>query len=417
MLTSLEALPEQHIPKASSPELADIFRYHGQAYRQTHSLPLSHFKVMNAIELCRTEYMGGHLHLCSSCGYEHSFYNSCGNRHCPKCQTLAKVRWLEARKTELLPVPYFHNVFTLPHHLNLLAQYNKKLVYNLLFHCASQTLLEFGSNPKNGLSGKIGFMAILHSWDQKLAQHIHLHCIIPQGALSHYNKHWIHATHPDFLFSVKALSKVFRAKFIDHLQKLYTQEKLIFPASSPPQTNHLFHLLIDHLWSSDWVVYSKKPFAGPEKVLDYLGRYTHRVAISNNRIKKLENGNITFSYRDRRNGDTLKEMTLKSEEFIRRFLLHILPGSYTRIRYFGFLTNRSRRKNLSRCRYLLGLSHELPQLPQQTSSELLNHLIGKDITKCPRCKTQTLTIIPLSPRPFTITTNSGLIKPKFIDTS
>lgn len=418
IIPSAQTVAEQTAAKSSPAELAEIFRRYGPAYRQAHSLPLSQLKVMQAIVLCRTEYLGGHLQVCNLCGYEHPVYNSCGNRHCPKCQALAKARWLEARKAELLPVPYFHTVFTLPHQLNSLARYNKRLIYDLLFRCASQTLLKFGNNPHNGLGGKIGFTAILHTWDQKLNEHLHLHYIIPAGALSYDNRRWIHPGRPDFLFPVRALSKVFQGKFIDHLQKLYAQSKLIFPGQCAELgTENKFCLLVEQLWKTNWVTYSKKPFAGPEQVLDYLGRYTHRVAISNNRIRKLENGFVTFTYRDRRDGNRPKEMTLKVEEFIRRFLLHVLPNSYTRIRHFGFLSNRYRWKNLSRCRQLLGLPTEVPKPPEQSIEELMKQLSGKDLTMCPRCKIGTLVSILLLPRPFTLNINSEPLQPELIDTS
>jgi hypothetical protein len=285
----------------------------------------------------------------------------------------------------------------------------------MLFTSVAQTLLAFGKNPENGLGGKIGFMAVLHTWDQKLLEHLHLHCIIPAGALSSDEQHWIHAPHSEFLFPVKALSKVFQGKFITSLEKAFANRELIFAGQSEEfRTKKTFQVLINELWKTDWVVYSKKPFAGPEQVLDYLGRYTHKIAISNNRIKKIENGNVTFTYRDRCNGNQLKEMTLPAEEFIRRFLLHILPNSYIRIRHYGFLTNRDRKKNVFLCRELLGLSRELPVIPKQSFEELMLQLTGRDIRKCPRCKTGDLIAHRVIPRTFV---NNGFGKPKFIDTS
>ena len=328
------------LEKAHKLELADIFREFGNAYKRAHPMSLVQQKVMHAVEVCRTSYLGGHMKVCNSCGYEHPVYNSCGNRHCPKCQNLSKVRWIKKREEELLPVNYFHNVFTLPHDLNALARSNKKTFYNILFRSVSETLLEFG---ENGLGGKVGFLAILHTWDQKLAEHIHLHCIIPAGAVSGDRKRWTVSPHPDFLFSVKALSAVFKGKFLSYLKEAYTDGKLIFAGKSVQfESKEGFSALIDGLYKDDWVVYSKKPFAGPKKVLDYLGRYTHRIAISNERIKHVRDGKVTFTYRDRKGGNRLKESTLSASEFIRRFLSHVLPGSYTRIRHFGFLSNRSR---------------------------------------------------------------------------
>ena len=253
-------------------ELADIFIEFGNAYRRSHSMPLSHIKVMHAVEVCRTSYLGGHMKVCNLCGYEHPTYNSCGNRHCPKCQSLAKLRWVKKREEELLPVAYFHSVFTLPHDLNVIARPNKKIIYDILFRSVSETLLEFGEGQ---LGGKVGFLAILHTWDQKLAEHIHLHCIIPAGALSGDRKRWISSSNDDFLFSVKALSKVFRGKFLCYLRKAYTKGELTFAGKSTEyESREGFKSLIDRLYRRDWVVYSKKPFAGPQKVLDYLGRYT-----------------------------------------------------------------------------------------------------------------------------------------------
>jgi hypothetical protein len=261
---------------------------------------------------------------CSSCGYEHPVYNSCGNRHCPKCQSLAKFRWVKKRQEELLPVAYFHECFTLPHDLNGLAATNKKVIYDILFRSVSETLLEFGQSQ---FGGKIGFTATLHTWDHKLAQHIHLHCVIPAGALSSDKKRWIGAESDNFLFSVKALSKVFRGKFLCYLKKAYEKKDLVFSGRSISyETGEGFKALIDALYSKEWVVYSKRPFAGPEKVLDYLGRYVFRTAISNERIKAVGSGKVTFAYRDRRDGNIKKEATLSADEFIRWFLLHFLPG-------------------------------------------------------------------------------------------
>jgi hypothetical protein len=356
-------------------------------------MPLSHLKVMHDIMACRTACLGGHLEKCDTCSTERNAYNSCRNRHCPKCQALTKARWLEARKAELLPVLYFHTVFTLPHELNPIALCNKRVVFNLLFKSVSETLLTFGKNPENGLGGKLGFTAILHTWDQKLLDHLHLHCVVPAGVLSSNGTRWIPARE-NYLFSVRALSKVFRGKFIAFLEKAFARDKLIFPG----QTEHLgtpegFSYLIQQLWKKDWVVYSKKPFAGPEQVLDYLGRYTHRIAISNHRILTAEHGNVTFQYRDRKDNNTLKETTLEADEFIRRFLLHVLPKRFMRIRHFGFIANRSKKKTLSRCRQLLGLSPQLPEPAEKTTRELMLELTGIDVDKCPFCKKGSMKVI------------------------
>jgi hypothetical protein len=257
------------------PELADIFRSYGESYRRTHFLSPSHLKVMRAVEVCRTAEMGGHLKQCDTCGFEHPTYNSCRNRHCPKCQSLAKAKWLNKQSSELLPVGYFHLVFTLPHLLNGLILGHKKIFFSLLFKAVSETLLEFG---RTRLKGTVGIIAVLHTWDQKLQDHFHLHCLIPAGALSVDHSRWIGAR-PNFLFPVEALSRVFRGKFLALLKQAFNQGKI------PPASQEL-----KELRKKNWVVYAKKPFGSPQTVLDYLGRYTHRVALSNNRILAIENG-------------------------------------------------------------------------------------------------------------------------------
>lgn len=391
--------------KASSPkeallnkpkwEIADIFRLHSKQYRDSHSLPLSHLKVMHSIEVCRTAYLGGHVEKCDSCEYERHAYNSCRNRHCPKCQTLTKAKWLEARKSEILPVGYFHTVFTLPHEINPVALCNQKIIFDMLFKAVPETLLEFG---RNNLGGNIGFLAILHTWDQTLLDHIHLHCMIAGGALSSDKTAWIPARE-NYLFSVKALSQVFRGKFLDYLKQVFTTGELVFAGKTSPLADEKeFLQFIKMLKQKDWVVYCKKPFAGPEHVLDYIGRYTHRVAISNNRIVNVENSMVTFTYRDRKNADVRKTMTLKAEEFIRRFLLHVLPQGFVRIRHFGFLANRYKKENIQKCRELIDDSQQSRECPDKTTQELMLELTGIDITVCPCCKEGTMRVIEvLSP--------------------
>jgi hypothetical protein len=395
-------------------ELADIFREFGDNYRKSHRMPLSHKKVMHAVEVCRTSYLGGHMKVCSFCGYEHPTYNSCGNRHCPKCQSLAKLRWVKKREEELLPVDYFHNVFTLPHELNALARSNKKIIYGILFKSVSEALLQFGENE---LGGKIGFIATLHTWDQKLLEHIHLHCIISAGALSPDGGRWISSPNKDYLFSVKALSRVFRGKFLDYLKMAYSQGKLAFAGKSLEyESKEGFKALIDELYKEDWVVYSKKPFAGPEIVLDYLGRYTFRIAISNNRIRGVKDGKVTFTYRDRKEGNQKKEATLEAGEFIRRFLAHVLPGSFTRIRHFGFLCNRNRKENIACLKKLLGVYGKTCESSEKSLEELMLELTGSDISKCPRCRVGTMTCHHLIPR-FSVWMDRNFCEPEIVDTS
>jgi hypothetical protein len=277
--------------------------------------------------------------------------------------------------------------------LNPVALCNQKVIFDILFRSVSETLLQFGRNPKNNLVGKLGFLAILHTWDQTLLDHIHLHCVIAGGALSFDTNRWIPAR-ADYLFNVKALSIVFREKFIDYLESAFESGELIFPGKTASLgIRKGFSRLIDDLRKNRWVVYSKKPFAGAEQVLDYIGRYTHRVAVSNNRIINVENGKVTFTYRDRRKGDKLKKMTLKAEEFIRRFLLHVLPDRYVRIRHFGFLANRYRKNNIRYCRKLMGHSTELPERVEKTTQELMLELTGIDITRCPCCKKGNMIIV------------------------
>ena len=367
-------------------EVADIFRLHGEAYRRAHRLPPLHREVMSAIERCRTAALGGHVERCDACGFERIAYNSCRNRHCPKCQTMAKARWLEARQAELLPVRYFHVVFTLPHELNALALHNKKCVYDLLFRAAADTLKEFGRDPKH-LGGKIGFTAILHTWDQRLRYHVHLHCVVPGGALSPDSTRWVRAR-DNYLFPVRALSRVFRGKFINGLQASAANSQLSFPSGHRVQRS-----LVHRLWSDDWVVYCKSPFADPHKVLDYLGRYTHRVAISNHRIVAVKDGRVAFRYRDRRDGDKRKLCTLPAGEFIRRFLLHVLPKGLKRIRHYGFLASAAKARDLPLCRQFLGLPAQIPEQTDKGVEELMLELTGIDLTTCPRCKQGTMRFV------------------------
>jgi len=387
-------VPPAHLHEAAGVrprwEVADIFRADGVAYRKAHSLPRSHLKVMRAIERCRTVSLGGHIQQCDSCSYQRQAYNSCRNRHCPKCGSLDKARWLEDRKAELLPVGYFHLVFTLPHELNPLALSNKKVVCDILFKAVSQTLLEFA---RTHLGGLLGFICVLHTWDQTLRDHFHLHCLIPAGALSFDHSHWIPAR-VGFLFPVRALSLVFRGKFLDLLQRACTKDQLRYVGRCATlEQPKAFHQFTRSLAAKKWVVYAKRPFSVPDKVLDYLGRYTHRVAISNNRILSLDQGFVTFSYRDRRNANRLRSMTLESDEFIRRFLLHVLPDGFMRVRHFGFLANRSKKQNLAQCRELLGIGPLPNRIPKKSAREVMLDVTGFDLKLCPMCRVGTLIVI------------------------
>jgi hypothetical protein len=378
-------LPRDHRRTAGEarPELADIFGSYGESYRKAHFLSASQRKVMRAVSVCRTQELGGHLKQCDTCGFEHPTYNSCRNRHCPKCQSLAKAKWLQKQTAELLPVGYFHLVFTLPHEFNRLILAHKKIVLALLFKAVSETLLEFGQRR---FGGQIGFITVLHTWDQILKDHFHLHCLVPAGALSFDHSRWI-AARKNFLFPVTALSRVFRGKFLALLHQACDKGKI------PAAGNE-----IKASRRKNWVVYAKKPFGSPHTVLDYLGRYTHRVALSNDRILEVQNSRVTLSYRDRKDGDRKKTMTLEAHEFIRRFLLHVLPDGFMRIRHFGFLANRSKKHALTQCRKLLKLDRALPQIPKQSAKDLLRELTGVDLSRCPCCQKGTLIVVADLPR-------------------
>jgi hypothetical protein len=340
--------------------------------------------VIRAVTVCRTEELGGHLYRCDACGFERPPYNSCRNRHCPKCQSLAKARWLEKQTAELLPVGYFHLVFTLPHELNRLILANKKIVLSLLFKAVSETLLDFA---RSRLGGTLGIIAVLHTWDQTLNDHFHLHCLLPAGALSLDQSRWI-AARNNFLFPVKALSRVFRGKFLDLLGRARRRGKIMG-----------IHSDINASHRKQWVVYAKKPFGSPQTVLDYLGRYTHRVALSNDRILKVENGEVTLNYRDRRDEDRKKSMPLDAHEFIRRFLLHVLPDGFMRIRHYGFLANRTKKHSLPQCRKLLGLNPSLPEIPKRSAQDLVRELTGIDLSRCPSCQLGKMIVVgELPPR-------------------
>ena len=364
-------------------ELADIVRAHGDGYRRTRRLATVQHRALRAIAACRTAVLGGHRETCDHCGATRLTYNSCRNRHCPKCQTLTKERWLAARKADLLPIPYFHVVFTLPHDLNALAQGNPRVIYTLLFRAAADTLLTFGRDPRH-LGGTIGITAILHTWGQTLAQHLHLHCLVTGGALAANGSQWI-TGQSSFLFPVRALSIVFRAKYLDGLQRAHDAGQLTFAGG----TAHLagrgaFAAFVGQLRALDWIVYAKRPFAGPEQVLDYLGRYTHRIALSNDRLVDHRDGCVRFRWKDYADHDRLKVLTLDADEFLRRFLLHVVPRGFMRIRHFGLLANRTRRATLTRCRDLLGQPPPA-DAPPESAAVLLLRLTGVDLARCPVC--------------------------------
>ncbi len=366
-------------------EVADIFRAHGAAYRHAHGLSRAQRRAMQAIETCRTAALGGHRETCDTCGAERLAYNSCRNRHCPKCQTLAKERWLAARRAELLPIDYFHVVFTLPHTLNPLAQGNPRVIYTLLFRAVAATLTTFARDPRQ-LGGDLGGTAILHTWGQNLSQHLHLHCVVTGGALTQDGARWI-AAPPGFLFPVRALAQVFRGKYLDALQRAFAAGQLVFAGSiATLAESGAFAAWLQELRQHAWVVYAKRPLAGPTQVLEYLGRYTHRVAISNDRLLSHTDGLVRFRWKDYADDHRVKVMALEAEEFIRRFLLHVVPGGFVRIRHFGFLANRTRRAKLARCRALLVPSPAPAAAASESVAALMLRLTGIDIERCPLCQ-------------------------------
>ena len=375
-----------------NPEVADVFRFYGKKHQSTYPVSYEQKKVMRHIQVCRTAVLGGHIEQCNHCGLERNAYNSCRDRHCPKCQTLVKEEWLNDRRAEVLPCGYFHLVFTLPHQLNPLILCNKRVTLNLLFAAVNQTLQTFAKDPTWHLPGKLGFIAVLHTWSQTLMDHFHLHCLIPAGVLSFTKDSWIPA-HESFLFRVTSLAKEFKKRYLDYLATAYRKDHLVFPGNTQRlESPQEFAQLLASLLETSWITYAKRPFAGPEQVLDYLGRYTHRVAITNNRILSIDNGTVTFSYRDRHDNNKIKPISLAADEFIRRFLLHVLPRGFMKIRYFGFLAHINKKKAVALIRNLLGVTTN-PEKTKETIPQMMLRLTGKDITCCPRCKKGTMTII------------------------
>jgi hypothetical protein len=369
-------------------ELAGIFRQYGETYRKAHKLPLEQLRVMRAIEVCRTASLGGHVEKCGQCDYTQISYNSCRNRHCPKCQNAERAKWLVDRKAELLPVEYFHVVFTIPEEMARIAFYNKEVVYGILFKTASETLLTIARDPEH-LGAEIGFFAVLHTWGQNLLHHPHVHCVVPGGGLSPDYDCWI-GCKPGFFLPVEVLSRLFRRLFLDALEDAFYEGKLYFSGETEFLQDAIAfaECLVSHE-NREWVVYAKAPFGGPQQALEYLSRYTHRVAISNNRLLAVDNGEVTFQWKEYRSKHKQKSrvMTLASDEFIRRFLIHTLPPRLQRIRHFGFLANRHRKEKLALCRKLLtGSVTEL--LPEPTQCLiLLAALTVQPPARCPKCQT------------------------------
>jgi Putative transposase/Transposase zinc-binding domain len=380
----------------SGPEVADIFRNYGEAYRAQHdtSLCVAQRRVMTAIELCRTAALGGHVEACDQCGHQRIAFNSCRDRHCPRCQSLARAQWLEDRRAELLDTEYFHVVFTLPGAIAAIAYHNKALVYGLLFRAAAETLRTIAADPKY-LGAEIGFFAVLHTWGQNLLHHPHLHCVVAGGGLSADGDRWI-ACRPRFFLPVRVLSRLFRRLFLQHLEKAFAAGQLqFFSALEPLSDRDAFLRTLAPLRKAEWVVFAKPPFAGPRQVLDYVARYTHRVAISNNRLIDIEDGSVRFRWKDYRHGNRQKVMTVSADEFIRRFLLHVLPEGFHRIRYYGFLGNRHRAQKLAHCRDLLGMPVAEPSVDasEKDYRDRYENLTGHSLRKCPSCHQGQMIII------------------------
>ena len=374
--------------RARGLELADIFRHAGPAYRQEHGDALSRGQrcVMSAIERCRTAALGGHVEQCDACGHQRIAFNSCRHRHCPKCQSLVRAQWLEDRRADLIPVEYFHVVFTVPEVIAAIAYQNKAVVYGLLFHATAETLRTIAADPKH-LGVEIGCIALLHTWGQNLQHHPHLHCVVPGGGLSPDGEHWI-SCRPGFFLPVRVLSRLFRRLFLEQLQRAFDAGNLHFfthlEALSAPAA---FARYLAPARQVEWVVYAKPPFGGPQQVLEYLGRYTHRVAISNHRLIDFADGDVSFRWKDYRHESRQKVMHLEASEFIRRFLLHVLPNGLQRIRHYGFLANRHRVTKLARCRELIAAPAPI-KAPSGAPIDYRDRyllLTGQSLRDCPQC--------------------------------
>jgi hypothetical protein len=366
-------------------EIAHILHKHMGHYQNQYRLWAEHKKIVTDLLNCRTARLGGHMDRCDNCGSVRIIYHSCRNRHCPKCQHMPRERWLQKRKEEILPLNYFHVVFTLPHELNTIILNNKNVMLNCLFAAASKTLLTFGQNK---LNGTLGFLAILHTWDQKLNAHFHLHCLVAGGVVTKNDKRFIPCS-GDYLFNQKALSLVFRAKFIQHMGLACQSKKISLPADA-------YKRLKTTLFTKTWVVSVRDPVRRPQQVLEYLARYTHRVAIANSRIKLLKDGMVTFTAKDRKKNRTAS-VTISAVEFIRRFLLHSLPKGFVRIRHYGFLANRNRSANLKAIRSLLKLPAQLTKI-KASLEQMMLQLTGTDITTCPCCNKGKMQLLVELPR-------------------
>jgi Putative transposase/Transposase zinc-binding domain len=376
-------------------EVADIFRHFGPTFRDRHGAALSgaRRRAMIAIESCRTAALGGHVERCGECGHQRIAYDSCRNRNCPKCQGLARAQWIADRQAELLDVPYFHVVFTVATQIEVIAFQNQAVVYNILFRAAAETLCTIAADPEH-LGAEIGFLGVLHTWGQNLMHHPHAHFLVPGGGIGPDGDHWV-ACRPGFFLPVRVLSQTFRGKFLQYLGKAFSAGQLNFFS----EHRHLhepaaFRRYLAPVWNTAWVVYAKRPFAGPGQVLDYVGRDTHRVAISNSRLVSMTDSKVQFRWKDYRDGKRQKIMTLDAEEFIRRFLIHVLPDRFHRIRYFGFLGNCHRTRKLRHCRQLIGMvSPDAPAEPPADYRDRYEALTGHSLRQCPHRHTGIMVVI------------------------
>jgi Putative transposase/Transposase zinc-binding domain len=371
-------------------------------------------KVLAALAACRTAAMGGHLHRCTACQTQTPLYNSCGNRHCPKCQAGDRAAWLEARRGELLPVEYFHVVFTVPHELAPLAAAHPALFYSLLFRAVRETLLQVAATPRH-LGAQIGGLMVLHTWGQTLELHPHVHVIVPGGGLSPDGQRWI-SCKPGFFLPVRVLSRLLRGKLLAFLKQAYDRQELswtggLAPLADPQQ----FARFLSPLYQKEWAVYAKPPHNGPEQALKYLARYTYRVAISNERIESLDDGQVTFRYKAYAHGHRLRRMTLTAQEFLRRFLQHVLPRGFVRIRSFGLLANREREEQLARCRQLLQVAEM--QSPASSAEEADHSGAEAEVTRCPFCGQGTLQLVARTPRPRQSELVASTYQPALFDSS
>jgi hypothetical protein len=383
-------------------EVADVFRHFGPGFRDQHGAALSaaRRRAMTAIENCRTAALGGHVERCGDCGHQRVSYNSCRDRNCPKCQGLARAQWLEDRQAELLDVPYFHVVFTVPDVITTIAFHNQTVIYDILFRAVSKTLRTIAADPEH-LGAEIGFLAVLHTWGQNLLHHPHIHCLVPGGGIAPDGASWI-ACRPRFFLPVAVLSRMFRGLFLHYLEKAFAAGQLnFFSAQRHLQEPAAFRRCLTPLYQAEWVVYAKRPYAGPAQVLDYVGRYTHRVAISNNRLLSMDGGKVRFRWKDYRDGNRQKTMALDGGEFIRRFLIHVLPGGFHRIRYYGFLGNCHRARKLAHCRELLGMARAAPAAEPQPADyrDRYEALTGRSLRECPHCHTGIMVVIDCIARP------------------